>query len=145
MNKQPWRFLVVDDREALEKARTALSAGNYWARVAPVLIAAVTDVDLDCRLSDRRDYAPFDLGLAVGNLLAQATSEGVIAHPIAGFDPEALKAAFGIPERFVVMAVIVVGLPGDDSGLNDKHREAERSPRDRKPISDVVFRNVWQP
>jgi nitroreductase len=31
-NKQPWRFVVIHAKDALEKARTALSDGNYWAK-----------------------------------------------------------------------------------------------------------------
>jgi nitroreductase len=143
MNKQPWRFLVIESPEALEKARRALSEGNYWARTAPVLVAAVTDPDLDCRLSDKRDYALFDSGLAVGNLLAQATAEGLIAHPIAGFDPVALKTAFGIADSFIVIALVVIGLPGDEAGLSEKHRESEHSLRQRKSETEVIFRNEW--
>ncbi len=145
MNKQPWRFLVADDPAALEKARAALSDGNYWARKAPVLIAAATKPDLDCRLNDNRDYALFDLGLAVGNLLAQATAEGLIAHPMAGFNPLALKSAFGIDGSFIIPVMIALAWPGDAAGLNDKHRESETSGRDRAASDSVIHRNRWEP
>ena len=143
MNKQPWRFLLLDDGAALERARPALTEGNYWARRAPLLVLAITKPELDGQLSDRRDYALFDLGLATSNLLAQATAEGLIAHPVAGFDPLALKAAFGIDASFIVVTVVVIGWPGDDGGLNEKHRESEHGPRLRKPESEVIFANTW--
>jgi nitroreductase len=144
MNKQPWRFLVADDPAALEKARAALSDGNYWARKAPVLIAALTKPELDCRLNDRREYALFDLGLAVANLLAQATAEGLIAHPMAGFNPLALKSAFGIDDSHIIPVMIAVAWPGDAAGLNDKHRESETGARDRAAFDSVVQRNRWE-
>jgi nitroreductase len=143
MNKQPWRFLVMDAPAALALGRPALSEGNYWAKKAPVLIAAVTKPELDCRLSDRRDYALFDLGLAAGNLLAQATADGLVAHPIAGYDPAALKSAFGIGEEWIIAALVAVAYPGDAAGLSDKHRAAEDAPRQRLPAAEVAFRNAW--
>ncbi len=143
MNKQPWRFLALNEPAALERARSALSNGNDWARRAPVLIAAIVDLDDDCRLSNRRDYALFDLGLAVGNLMTQATAEGLISHPMAGFDPTALKAAFDIGDTPIVAVMIAVGRPGDADSLSDKHRAAETAPRDRRVIDEVVFHNAW--
>ena len=73
-NNQPWRFLVLngDDPEALEKGREALSRGNYWAKTAPVLIFGYSKSDLDCVLSDGRQYYQFSLGLSVQNILLQA-------------------------------------------------------------------------
>ena len=35
-NNQPWRFIVIHDQEALEKARTALPGANYWAKKAHI-------------------------------------------------------------------------------------------------------------
>jgi nitroreductase len=142
-NKQPWRFLLIDEPAALAKARPALSGGNYWALKAPVLVVAITRPDLDAQLDDRRDYALFDLGLATGNLLTQATAEGLIAHPIAGFEPLKIKEAFGIDPSFIAIAMIIIGWPGDEAGLNEKHLESEHSARSRKPEGEVVFHNAW--
>jgi len=102
-NHQSWRFLVATEKRALDKLHQALSGGNYWAKRAPVMIAVATRDDLDCRLSDRRDYALFDCGLAVENMILQAVHEGLIAHPMAGFDPLKVKELFGIPPEYVVI------------------------------------------
>ena len=48
-NNQPWRFLFMTDEAALEKGRKALSAGNSWAKRAPLLIAGFSRPDLDCQ------------------------------------------------------------------------------------------------
>ncbi len=142
-NNQPWRFLAINAEEAREKAGDGLLDGNYWARNAPAFILVITKPDLDCRLQYERDYAYFDVGLAAQNLMLQATHEGLIAHPIAGFKPPILKEAFNIPDDHTLLTVIILGFPGDDTHLNDKHREAEYSDRSRKPENDVICYNTW--
>lgn len=139
-NNQPWR-LVVATGEALERLKGALSRGNYWAKRAPAMIAVASKAELDCRLSDGRDYFLFGCGMAVGFLMLQATQMGLIAHPIAGYDPAKVKEALGIPDDYVVITLVVLGWPGDPAVLSDKHRELESSPRDRKPLSQVAFWN----
>lgn len=141
-NNQPWRFVVAQG-EALERVRKALPGGNYWALAAPVIIAVASHPDLDCRLSDHRDYFLFDCGMAVGFLMVQATQMGLIAHPIAGYDPLTMKEALGIPEDHVLITLVVLGRPGDPEALSEKHREIELGPRQRKPISAVLGWNAF--
>ena len=142
-NNQPWRFLVVTEEQSLNRIRQALSSGNYWAKKAPVIVALATKLDLDARLSDRRDYALLDSGLALENLLLQAFKEGLYAHAMAGFDPFVVKEEFRIPDEFTVITLVAVGYPGEISHLNEKHQELERSQRIRKPESDVICYNTW--
>lgn len=77
------------------------------------------------------------------NYQLQAVEEGLVAHPIAGFDPAAAKLALGIPEAAVLMTLIVLGWPGDKSGLSEKHLASEDSERVRKPIEDVAAFDRW--
>jgi len=143
LNNQPWRFLVVTDDDKLEDMHAALSGGNYWAEKAPVVVAVITKPDLDAQLNDRREYALFGCGLATENLMLQAFKEGAIAHAMAGFDPFVVKEKFSIPEEFIVIALVAIGYPGDESHLSEKHLKMEHSPRDRKPESEVISYNTW--
>lgn len=136
-NNQPWRFVVAQG-EKLEEVKKALPGGNYWALKSPAIVAVTSHPDLDCRLSDNRDYFLFDCGMAVGFLMIQATQMGLVAHPIAGYDPVAVKKALGIPEDYVLITLVVLGWPGDPAELSDKHREIELGPRVRKPLSAVL-------
>lgn len=140
-NSQPWRFIVVDEPAVLDQVKEALPGGNYWAKPAPVILAVASRRDFDCTLSDSRDYFLFGCGMAVGNLMIQATSLGLIAHPIGGYKPEPVKAALGIPETYVLITLVIVGHPGDVSQLSDKHRAIELGPRDRRPLGTVVSWN----
>ena len=142
-NKQPWRFLVADKEASLEKAREALTEGNYWANVAPVLVVVTTRDEFDSQLSDNRNYAQFDTGMAVMNLMLQATREGLYAHPLAGFDPFVIRKNFAIEEATQIITLLAIGFPGDGLNLNEKHAELERSARVRKNIDDIVQWNDW--
>ncbi|QAA76306.1 MAG: Thiol peroxidase, Bcp-type [Candidatus Bipolaricaulis sibiricus] len=136
-NNQPWRFVVAQG-EVLERVKAALPGGNYWAKRAPAILALCSHRDLDCKLSDGRDYFLFGCGMATGMLMIQATQMGLVAHPIAGYDPLAVKVALGIPADYTLITLIVVGKPGDVGTLSDKHREIELGPRDRKPLPTVL-------
>ena len=142
-NNQPWRFLVVNREKELEIVKNNLSGGNYWAKKAPVIVLVFTRPDLDCRLSDNRDYAFFSTGLAVESLVLQATKEGLIAHPIAGYKPLPLKEVFGVDSDMILITLVIIGYPGDEAHLSDKHRELEHSARDRKPEDQVIMYNRW--
>jgi nitroreductase len=142
-NNQSWRFVVVKEDEPLKKLHDALTSGNYWMKVAPVIVIVATKPELGCQLSDRRDYAFFDCGLAVENLMLQTFYEGLYAHAIAGYDPIKVKQAFSIPEEFIVITLVAIGYPGDNRHLNEKHRELENSSRNRKPESEVISYNAW--
>jgi nitroreductase len=138
MNNQPWRFLVMKEPQGLAKGREVLTKGNYWAKKAPVLICIYARKEDDCVLNEGRDYALFACGLAAANLVIQATTEGLIAHPMAGYDATALKSVFELPADSIPIVLIALGYPGDESGLSEKHKAAEHAPRVRKPLQEVV-------
>lgn len=142
-NKQPWRLLVVNEAEARRRVHEHLSGGNYWAKKAPLYVLAVTRRDLDCDLEDRRTYALYDTGFAVMNMMLQATEEGLIAHPMAGFDDTGIKKSFGIPEQYIALNLVAFGYPGDESHLNEKHLAAEHAERSRKPQEEVISFNSF--
>ena len=134
---------MASDDASLKKIHDSISDGNYWVKRAPVVTVVATQKEFACRLNDQRDYAFFDCGLAVENLVLQAVKEGLYAHPIAGYDPVKVKENFNIPMENIIITIVAIGYPGDDSHLNEKHKELEHSPRDRKPESEVICYNKW--
>ena len=46
--------------------------------------------------------------------------------------------------RLIVITLVAVGYPGDDTFLNDKHQHLEHGPRIRKSESEVICYNVWE-
>ncbi|MFP4662537.1 MAG: redoxin domain-containing protein [Halanaerobiales bacterium] len=143
-NNQPWRFSVINDSDKLNELAESIPSGNYWLKKAPVLIAVHSQEENDCQLSDRRDYYLFDTGIAVGNLLTQATQMGLIAHPVAGYDPEGFKEKLNIAEDHVLITVIGVGFPADVDYLSEQHQRVEESPRDRLDLAEVINWNGYK-
>jgi nitroreductase len=144
-NSQPWRIVTVSEPERLAALKAALTPGNYWALRSPAISAFVTSPDWDARLDNGRDYAFFDLGMAAMNYQLQAIEEGLIVHPIAGFDPIGAKLALGIPEKALLLTLVILGFPGDSSHLSEKHLASEGSARARKPLAEVFAFDSWIP
>jgi nitroreductase len=140
-NEQPWRFLVGSrDSLTYKKIFDSLGAPNQaWAGAAPVLILGAAKTKFTHNDAPNR-VALYDLGAAASYLTLQAAALGLATHQMAGFDVEAARKAFEIPENFVLGAVIALGYQGEPSALNhEKLLAQETTPRERKPLKDFVF------
>jgi nitroreductase len=143
-NEQPWRFIVgTRNSPAYKKIFSTLIAFNQsWAGSAPVLILGVASTKFAHDGSDNR-VALYDLGAAASYLTLQAAALGLTTHQMAGFDPNAARKAFEIPESHVIGAVIALGYQGEPSALHDQQLvERETAPRTRKPLSEFVL-SAW--
>lgn len=144
-NNQPWRVIVCRSAEALAKARSALSKGNAWATRAPLIMVMAGRLQDDCHgVANKPDYFLFSSGLAVGQMLIRAIDLGMIAHPIAGFDPLVLRKELGIPEDFMTITMVIVGyLDNDTSLLSEKQKANEITRPERRPIGENFFEGNW--
>jgi nitroreductase len=144
-NEQPWRFIVANKDHETEWNRllACLVEGNRkWAHHAPVLILSVASLNFEDDSTPNR-HALHDTGMAVENLVLQATALGLSAHQMAGFDVEKARADLKIPSGYEPVAMIAVGYPGDLASLPDRLRERELQPRSRRPISEWTFSGQW--
>jgi len=141
-NEQPWRFLVArkDEREAFDQLLACLSEKNReWAAQAPVLV--ITAIKKSFTRNDKPNrVAVHDLGLAVGNLCAEATARGLSVHQMAGVDLEAARETGAIPEGFEPVTAIAIGYRGEpDEASDPAHADRDRGARKRKPLDELVF------
>jgi nitroreductase len=144
-NEQPWRFIVANKDYETEWNRllACLVEGNRkWAYRAPVLILSVASLNFEDDSTPNR-HAFHDTGMAVENLVLQATALGLSAHQMAGFDVEKARADLKIPPGYEPVTMIAVGYPGDLASLPDRLRERELQPRSRRPISEWTFSGRW--
>ena len=143
-NEQPWRFLVGQrGSETYDKIFASLGEFNQmWAGTAPVLILGA----MRTRFSHNETPNPvalYDLGAAAATLCYQATALGLHTHQMAGYDRDAARKAFGVPEEFEFGAVIALGYQGEPSALTvPQMLEQEVGPRQRKPLAEFVF-SAW--
>jgi len=140
-NEQPWRYLVGLKGDATyDKIFSVLVPFNQsWAKTAPVLILGVASTKFS-NSREKNGYAFYDLGAASAYFTLQAAELGLATHSMAGFDNDAALKVLGVPEDFVVGAVIALGYQGEPAALgNEKMIATEEAPRQRKPVSEFVF------
>jgi glutaredoxin-dependent peroxiredoxin len=143
-NNQPWRIVLVQGERRMTQVKESLTKANAWATRSPLLMVVTAKKEEDCALSDRRDYYLFDCGLAVGQCLLAATESGLIAHPIAGYNPEMVRAAVGVPDDHVIITLVVIGFPSDDlSLLTEKQLALEKERPERKSVETCFFKDDW--
>jgi len=144
-NEQPWRFILAtkDQPEAYAKALGCLVEANQgWAKQAPVLILTVTRTTFTRNDKDNRVHQ-HDLGLAVQNLVIQATHMDLFAHQMAGIDLDKVKSEFNLPDGFEPQTAIAIGYGVQADDLPEAMREKEQAPRSRKAFSEFVFGDTW--
>ncbi|MDG6224469.1 MAG: nitroreductase family protein [Candidatus Thermoplasmatota archaeon] len=140
-NNQPWRFIF--SRDSIEEVKEALSSGNAWAKSSSLIVAVTSRKEDDCIIKDR-EYHHFDVGMAAYALILRATELGLVAHPIAGYDPEIVREKLGIPDEFSIITLIIIGKHSNDTSLlSEKQAETEKRRPERKPFSDLFFIDGW--
>ncbi|MDR5855537.1 nitroreductase family protein [Caballeronia sp. LZ062] len=144
-NLQPWRFVVFDrhrDEAAFQRAFDTLVPFNQkWNANVPLLIC-VTAATLSPK-GEPNQAAVYDTGAAAMALTLQAHALDLAAHQMGGFDRDAFRAAFSVPDDVQIIAMISVGHHGDASLLDETLRERETAPRTRRPLGETAFEGAW--
>ncbi len=143
-NNQPARFVFVWDAEMLEKMKAVFSRGNAWCHADSLIVAVLAEKDADCVIKDRLYYL-FDTGMQTALLILRATELGLVAHPIAGFSPAAVREVLGIPPQFEVVTLVNVGKHADTISpvLSEKQVYDETHRPERLPLEQVAFFNRY--
>ena len=132
-NTQPWRFIVVRDKDRLKKI-AALRPNINWLAAAPLGIAIVLDG------ADPMSEA-YDEGRLTERLLTGANLLGY-GGGIAWFGDATQQAEakriLGIPPDRTARQIVMIGRP-----TSTKDPRASGPPRGRKPISELVSYDSW--
>jgi nitroreductase len=145
-NEQPWRFIYAlkQDNAAFNKLLSCVMEFNLpWTKNVAGLIVCVTKDNLS--LNDKPNFhAWHDMGLAVGNLTIQAQSMDIYLRQIGGFYADKAKEILNIPEGYTPTSVIALGYLGDIEDLPTDLQEKEKTPKQLKPIEDIIFSGSWK-
>jgi nitroreductase len=132
-NTQPWRFIVVRDRDRLEKI-AALRPNINWAAGAPLGIAIV--LDGGNALSEAYDEGRVTERLLTGaNLLGYGGGVAWFGEPT--HQAEA-KRILGIPEDRHARQIVMIG-----RATSTKDPRPTGPPRGRKPLAELVSYERW--
>lgn len=125
MTKDPWRFIVVRNQGALEDLATSLPGGKMLATAALSIIVAG---DLESAFESNIGYLLQDCSAATENLLLAAHALGLGACWV-GVYPSTdsmacLRKRFALPPQVVPVAVIALGLPGEQLPARTRYQDS---------------------
>ena len=144
-NNQPWRYIFVYDPVVLKQMHTVLSKNNDWVQKASLIIVVCSKKEYDCVMKDGREYYQFDTGMATAFLILRAAELGLVAHPIAGYNPKKTQEILGIPDDLNIITLVNVGKHADTPNelLSKQQATGEKMRPERKPLNEFVYRNRY--
>lgn len=143
-NNQPWRFIYAKrNSHHWDKFLNLLAEPNKaWAKNAAVLVVVVSRKNFEHNEKFSITHQ-FDAGSAWENLALEATSRGLVAHGMQGFDYQKARIDLGVPDLFDVMAMIAIGKRGPKENLPTALQDKE-FPSDRKPLNEMVMEGSFR-
>ncbi len=145
-NDQPWEFVLTrrgQDPAYQQLLACLMPANQAWAATAPLLVLNTVRQNFLHNGKPNR-WAFYDLGLAVGNLLAQATALGLSVHQMAGFDAALAHSSLGLPDDHEAVAVMAIGYLGDATLLPAGVEEKSPTLRERKSREALLHIGGWK-
>ena len=145
MNKQPWRFIFIRDKNMLDKLFTTLTSGNKWVEKASLIIAVFSNPNNDCIIRERFYYL-FDTGLATAFIILRATELGLVAHPVAGYNEEKAKKILDLPEEMRLITLVIIGKHSKEINplLSELMKLGEKSRYPRIPLEKFSYINEYK-
>lgn len=120
-NCQPWHFIVIRDREVLDKV-------PEWHPYAKMVLEAPVAILIcgDLSIQDAREYCIQDCSAATQNLLLAAHGLGLGAVWLGVTPrPERVKGAmeqFQLPDHILPLAIVPIGWPGETKGDPERYQ-----------------------
>lgn len=134
-NVQPWRFLVVRDRERIAALHDAGLPQTRALETAPAVIAVALPDEAGAEV-----WHAYDEGRAVERMLVAATMLGAAAGIawIRSDVADRARSILGVPQGWTVRTLVAVGTPTDEARAPKSAPGAARLPRE-----EVVFEDRW--
>ncbi len=138
-NEQPWRFMVGFQGDATwgKLHECMVEFNQLWAGKAPVLLLAIGNKK-SVKGGENAVYE-YDVGQSMAYITFQLEEEGLVAHQMGGFSKDKAIELFSIPDDHTPFVMMAIGYHGKLENLNKDFQEMEKAPRDRKPLSELVF------
>jgi nitroreductase len=131
-NRQFWDFVVVTERDRLERLSTVWRAAGHVASSAATIALVAPRVEP----GRDREILQYDLGQVTYAIMIGAADLGIGTGHSAVGDHENARLVLGVPDDHDVEWLVALGYPADGSLTpTDK--------LDRRPFDDVVHREQW--
>lgn len=129
-NRQPWRFVVVQD-EGIRKRIESAAFGQEHVGQAPTIVAACT-TNIDYLMPNGQPSYPIDIALSAAFMMIQAQAEGLGSCLVTTYDEREVKEILTVPFSMRVVMLLLLGYPSE-----------KPFPSTRKPFDQVVSFNHW--
>lgn len=133
MNHQPWRFLVAraGTPEFAQFLEFLMPFNADWCARAGALVVVLSSTVTP----DGKPYPghAFDTGSAWMALALQASSMGLVVHPMGGILKDKIVADLQVPAQLEVQCMVALGAKGAVADLPERVRGRE-APSDRRPL-----------
>jgi nitroreductase len=137
--EEPWRFVIAHkglNPESYKKVLESLVEFNQgWAKNAPVLIVISAKSNFK-KNNQLNRWAAYDSGAAAQNISLMATSIGLMAHQMGGFDADKVRESFNIPADVEIISVMALGYELPDA-------TDANAARQRMPIEAIAAWGQW--
>lgn len=125
VNKQPWAFVVINEREMLDSLNSIADRFNLKTATAAIVVCGDMSKALE---GEAREYWVQDCSAATENILLAAHAYGLGAVWCGVYpNPEVLPAVsktLGLPENIIPLNIITMGYPDDDNAKpKDKFKQ----------------------
>jgi nitroreductase len=122
-NQQAWQFIVLNEREVLNKAAQT-APGARHAEKAPLGIIVCGDMSLEAAMAG---YWVQDCAAASMSILLAAYSLGLAGVWTAGYPnmdrANGLAKIVGLPENVIPLSMILLGYPDDKPAPEDRFKQ----------------------
>jgi nitroreductase len=127
-NRQPWRFIVVSSREALNQVRRCYQ--KSWFQDAPHILAVTGRTSEAWSRQDGWNSVETDVCIALDHMILAAENEGVGTCWVAAYDPAILRSSLGLSSEEHIYAITPLGYP--------RPGFAKKGQKQRKSLSEIV-------
>lgn len=118
LNHQPYKIVVADTAEAIEKLKRA-KAALYDAQTV-LIVCSERDNVWSNRYSGENDVL-IDIGIVVATALYAAKENGLDSCCVCNFDPAALKKEFCLDSNLTADALILLGYGSAQAAPGERH------------------------
>jgi nitroreductase len=118
-NLQPWEFIVVNEKEGLDKLKDCIDINNGRKYNAPAAFVVCGNTSYIPWESD----GEMDCSAAIENMLLAATAMGLGAVWIGAVDGDAIRNLLGIPDHVAVNSVVLFGYPAEHKAPRTQYTE----------------------
>ena len=130
-NRQEWRFVVVQDKDARQRIMKAAKNQSFVGE-APVVIACCAQTDNHVMSCGQLCY-PIDVAIAIEHMALQAVEEGLGTCWVGAFYEDQVKEILSIPKDIRVVELQTLGYPARPCPVH----------KNRLALSEIVMYEKW--